>query len=221
MSDVYNSGAELDGRLEKVIESHRPSDKVASEPAPETGSGLQAYVSRPTIAEELAQLQSKIAHVDLREELARDKMDGILETRQSKLSGFLETVKSAAAEISAVDPQKVAEDLIRQGVDPQEAVKIALHLVVPPAVMGGAEGAVMNREHPVTGALAGAAGAHAAGDAYGTLVAPRLLGQINKLPPSTLRALAGTAAVAGGPLAAIAGGAAGGELVHGYHKQTK
>jgi hypothetical protein len=125
MRDIYNTGADLDAHLEKVMESHGTAS-VKEAATPETESGLQAYVERRSIAEEIAQLGNKTASVDLREEIARDKISGIMVERQSLLSSFHETVKSAAAEITAVTPEKVAADLIRQGMDPQEAARRAL-----------------------------------------------------------------------------------------------
>ncbi len=129
MRDPYNSGADLDARLEKVIETHvAETTKASSTPDQEEPiSGLQSFVERRSISEEIADITpEKIAHVDLHEELARDQIDGIIADRRSKLSAFHEAVKSAAAEETAADPVKVASDLIRQGVDPKEAARRAL-----------------------------------------------------------------------------------------------
>lgn len=126
MKDIYNTGSELDSRLETVMESHQAETAKQSSEPQEVVSGLRAYAGRPTIAEEIANLDvSKIAHVNLHEELAGDQIDSILEARSEKLSAFHEAVR-AAAEPAAVDPIKTATDLIRSGIDPQEAARRAL-----------------------------------------------------------------------------------------------
>lgn len=127
MKDNYNTGSDLDHRLEQVMESHRAeTTKQSSTPAETSESGLRAFVSRPTIAEEIANVDvSKVAHIDLREELARDQISDIVEGRSSKLAAFHDAVKAAAAGAGA-DPMKTAADLIRSGVDPQEAARRAL-----------------------------------------------------------------------------------------------
>lgn len=120
----YHPGAELDGRLEQVIESHRETVKESSTPAAEPESGLQAFVGRQTIAEEIAGITpTKVA--DLREELARERIEEIIDARSSKLDSFHDAVKTAAAEV-APDPVKTATDLIRSGIDPKEAARRAL-----------------------------------------------------------------------------------------------
>ncbi len=120
----YHKAAELDGRLEQVIESHRESTtKESSTPEPE--SGLQAFVGRQTIAEEIANIApTKVA--DLREELARERIEEIIDARSSKLDSFYDAVKTAAAEVTDTDPVKTATDLIRSGIDPKEAARRAL-----------------------------------------------------------------------------------------------
>lgn len=127
MKDIYNTGSELDNRLETVMESHRTETaKQSSTETEESTSGLRAFVSRPTIAEEIAAVDvSKVAHIDLHEELARDQITDIMEDRSEKLSSFHDAVKAATAG-AAADPVKVAADLIRSGIDPQEAARRAL-----------------------------------------------------------------------------------------------
>lgn len=123
MRDPYNTGSELDHRLEAVIDAHcAETTKESSTPT----SGLQAFIDRQTISQEIANITpEKVAHVDLREELVKEQMDGIIEGRRAALADFHEAVKSAAA-AETVTPEKVATDLIRQGVDPQEAARRAL-----------------------------------------------------------------------------------------------
>ena len=109
------------------MESHRAeTTKQSSTPVETPESGLRAFVSRPTIAEEIAAVDvSKVAHIDLHEEIARDHINDIVEGRSEKLSSFHDAVKAAAAGAVA-DPTKVAADLIRSGIDPQEAARRAL-----------------------------------------------------------------------------------------------
>lgn len=165
MKDMYNTGSELDSRLETVMESHRAETTTKQSSEPDTVSGLRAYAERPTIAEEIANIDvSKVAHVDLHQELAGDQMDGIMAARSAKLSAFHEAVKAATA-TAATDPIKIATDLIRSGVDPQEAAQQALKL----AGIGGHAKSLVDaaRKHPdvvAEGAVMGA-GAAAVGAA--------------------------------------------------------
>lgn len=119
-------GSALDQRLEQVMESHRTEAPKVATATPEQASGLQSFVERPTIREEIAAIHGKVASVDLNVELAKDHMDTIIEGKASRMDAFLDAVKTAADEVTRVDPVKTAQELIRQGVDPQEAARRAL-----------------------------------------------------------------------------------------------
>lgn len=100
---IYNRHAvELDSRLEKVMTSHETMPKQATDEDPSSG-GLQAFVERQTIAEEIASLP-KVA-IDLNVELGRAKVASIVEERTGRFDAFLattapavESVKTAAAQ---------------------------------------------------------------------------------------------------------------------------
>jgi hypothetical protein len=124
--DIYNPGSELDHRLEKVMESHQPAAKTSSTPAVEQESGLQAFVQRASISEELAAIDSSKFATDLNVVRASEHIDHIIEEKSERFDSFLDTLKTASSEITVVDPVKTAQELIRQGVDPREAARRAL-----------------------------------------------------------------------------------------------
>lgn len=124
MKDPYNTGSDLDARLEQVIESHRETPTKQASEEPSKGGGLLAYAGRPSISDEIASIGAKTASYDLNTEIAGDMMDRIVESRREKLAAFHEAVREAAS--TPADPVKVATDLIRSGVDPQEAARRAL-----------------------------------------------------------------------------------------------
>jgi len=123
--DIYNTGSDLDSRLEKVMESHQPTAKTSSTPAVQE-SGLQAFVQRPSIAEEIAAIDNSKFATDLNVVRAGEHIDHLIEEKSERFDSFLDTLKTASSELTVVDPVKTAQELIRQGVDPQEAARRAL-----------------------------------------------------------------------------------------------
>jgi hypothetical protein len=130
----HQKAAELDERLEAVMESHAEeaassSDTPAVRPTTKQ-SGLQAFLDGQTVQDEmqavLGRLNTKSAAEEIRTELARERMSEILEGRQEKLSSFLAETSAAVGEMNHHDPVAETRSLIRQGVDPIEAARRVL-----------------------------------------------------------------------------------------------
>jgi hypothetical protein len=126
----HQKAAEMDERLEKIMESHSSSGSSAApeqEPVAKH-SGLQAYIDGQTIQDEIQALLSrpKIASEEIRAELARERITDIVEGRREKLSSFLAETNAAVEAMSGRDPVAETQALIRQGMDPLEAARKTL-----------------------------------------------------------------------------------------------
>ncbi len=90
----------LDRRLEKVI-SDASTSKGASSPD-DAPIGLQAFIERSTIAEEIAETRSKAAAVesDLNVIRAREKVASIVEERGSRFEEFSAAAQPVVEEIT-------------------------------------------------------------------------------------------------------------------------
>lgn len=88
--NYMQKAVDLDRRLEAIMESHVPA-KVATE-----GSGLQSFMERGTIAEEIAGLQKQA--VNLNHAAAAEMLDKLAAEKEPCFDDFLEMAKAASAE---------------------------------------------------------------------------------------------------------------------------
>lgn len=108
MDYIYDRHAvALDQRLDALMTSHTPAAPKQAN-ADDAPSGLQAFVERQTIAQEIAAIP-KVA-VDINAELARDQVAGMVEERNGRFDSFLastspmvDSMKTAAAERTELD----------------------------------------------------------------------------------------------------------------------
>ncbi len=98
--NYMQKAVDLDHRLEVAMESFKP------EPTKIAMSGLQNFVSRSSIAEEIDALKKQAT--DLNHERAKEMLDAIVEQRGSNFDAFNEAVKAASQEHLA-EAAKVAE----------------------------------------------------------------------------------------------------------------
>jgi len=108
----HQKAAEFDDHLEKVMESHAAASTAqapaATPPEPTKQSGLQSYIDGVTIHDEVQAILSrpKTASEEIRTELARDRMDEILDSRESLVSSFVAETKVACEELAQTPDQR-------------------------------------------------------------------------------------------------------------------
>ena len=99
--NYHQKAVDLDRRLEKVIADEATNSKGASSPE-DAPIGLQAYIERATIDEEIAAARSKAAadESDLNVIRAREKVASIVEERSSRFDSFSAMAKPVVEEVT-------------------------------------------------------------------------------------------------------------------------
>lgn len=110
----HQHAVDLDRRLEQVINTELEAQKSATSTPDEAPLGLQSFIERHTIAEEIAATRAKSAHVEATTDLniirAREKIAGIAEERAGRFDAFTAAIAPMVEEVTKSAAEQVEID---------------------------------------------------------------------------------------------------------------
>lgn len=155
----HQKAVDLDRRLEKVINTELESQKSATS-QDEAPLGLQAFLERNTISEEIAATRMKGAALeetlDINVVRAREKVASIVEERASRFDAFSEAAKPMVDEITKSAAEQEALDARREELSKSAGTlkDIGRTITSHPHFEAGASGAIVGAGVAGAGAVA-------------------------------------------------------------------